>query len=336
MKAQLIYDGTTLHFPSSQRPPASNQDKGTTLERLAEIACRICYDSYGVDEDGKRKGRSSSDLHKHILEVQNHSIFEHCTFTIALPSFSYFDVMHTCLNRKGIWIEMAEEGIELTVNFRAVLEWDRYSTTNNYCPEGEDIHKMLLGFAHQLAPQVFPEEFAIDEGILKTSELNENQAWVTLWLSGSRGWSHEQVRHRFAMSQRSTRYVDESESDYVMHPLISEYLISASFYDRRAIREQIARSIAADRATYEMIVGALEGWLLERGVDKATARKQARGAGRGYLGNGLSTEMIYSAPISGWKWIFSQRLAPLADKEMQIVMVEALDCLRQSQYGDQF
>src|SRR5688572_24839488 len=49
-------------------------------------------------------------------------------------------------------------------------------------------------------------------------------AHFTLWITGvSRGLSHELVRHRhFSYSQRSQRYVDESDFAAVLHPAIRD------------------------------------------------------------------------------------------------------------------
>jgi thymidylate synthase ThyX len=150
--------------------------------------------------------------------------------------------------------------------------------------------------------------------------------------------SHEQVRHRFAVSQRSTRYVDEDGSPYIQHPLVTAYLADEAVQEgtRLAVAEQIARSVEADRTTYRLLVARLEAYLLGRGTDRRTARKQARGAARGYLGNALATELLFSAPVSGWKWIFSQRANALADAEIRAVYEPALAALKASRYGDRF
>jgi thymidylate synthase ThyX len=140
------------------------------------------------------------------------------------------------------------------------------------------------------------------------------------------------------MSQRSTRYVDEDGSSYIIHPLVARFLEddSADRQLRHDLRDQMNASVMGDRITYKQLVAALQSYLTSQGVDKQTSRKQARGASRGYLGNALASEMIYSAPVSGWKWIMKNRLHPAADAEMRGVMVPALRALKSSLYGDRF
>lgn len=60
--AKLVYDGGEVLIPEEMDKPSDGQMIGTQYEQLSELACRVCYDSLG-------RGRSSQDLHKHILEV---------------------------------------------------------------------------------------------------------------------------------------------------------------------------------------------------------------------------------------------------------------------------
>lgn len=141
-------------------------------------------------------------------------------------------------------------------------------------------------------------------------------ASLTFFLSNiSRGLTHELVRHRVgvAISQRSTRYVDESQSEYVHHPLVLAYA-----------REKnqglgFGVSMHADKEVYRQIVDMLEAWLIEKGTDKFTARKQARGAARGYLGNALMTEMVWTCNIRALKQILKQRANRHADAEIRVL-----------------
>ena len=92
----------------------------------------------------------------------------------------------------------------------------------------------------------------------------------------SRGCTHELVRHRVgvAISQRSTRYVDESVSAWVWHPLLAKL-------DDPALLREIDDAEGACRGVYDKVVERLQGILQQEGCDKLTARKQARGAARG-------------------------------------------------------
>jgi thymidylate synthase (FAD) len=136
-------------------------------------------------------------------------------------------------------------------------------------------------------------------------------AFISFYVSGiSRGCSHELVRHRAgcAISQRSTRYVDESESAWCWHPLMDHLDTTAP----NAVAEQA-------RAAYRQTVSNLESILVSRGTDKLTARKQARGAARGVLGNALETAMVWTANLRALRNVLEQRASEFADAEIRLL-----------------
>lgn len=130
----------------------------------------------------------------------------------------------------------------------------------------------------------------------------------------SRGCTHELVRHRqgVAISQRSTRYVDEDESPYILHPLVTKVLDGV-------VLDSVNDSVNAARSAYRTIVSTVEHALLASGADKFTARKQARGAARGLLGNALCTSMVWSANIRALRNCIEQRANPAADAEIRVL-----------------
>jgi len=148
---------------------------------------------------------------------------------------------------------------------------------------------------------------------------------LTFFLSNiSRGLTHELVRHRVgvAISQRSTRYVDESQSEWVDHPLFAAWL-----NDPKAEAEGLdlfglaSQGMDAAKQTYREVVEHLEAWLTKNGTDKFTARKQARGAARGYLGNALMTEMVWTCNLRALKTILKQRANAAADAEIRALAI---------------
>lgn len=352
MNASLVFDGSgDPIIPESMGVPNADQFRGTSLEKLGETASRICYQSYGCYPDGKPRGRSSAKLHEHILDVINLSVYEHCNFTVRFDTRddrTAYGIFRSVANRKGIHVELTDSSIEVTVNFRAVLEWLRHSSPTNDDDYATTLWKVLYVYANELAPQIFNQypglrstsgvRFTWLLGIasLKTEGLTADQAWITLYLYGSRGFTHEQVRHRFAMSQRSTRYVDEDGSPYITHPLVAKFLHQGPWIKRQIARGLIGLSTWADRTTYRYLVRVLEAFNRGNGLDKQTARKQARGASRGYLGNALASEMLFSAPVSGWQWILKQRASKFADAEIRTIYEPALAALKSSQYGHFF
>lgn len=199
-----------------------DQFKGTSAERLTEIAGRICYDSFG-------KGRNSQDYHQHIIDVGHGSVLEHSTVTFLI------------------------------------------------------------------------------QGV-------------------SRGLTHELIRHRVgtAVSQRSTRYVDEDERGMITHPLLCELLDCADYQDVefQLLQTKINESDTLNRDLYRKVIEFMEPRLIAKGADKLTARKQARGAARGFLENGMETELVFTMNLRAMLNIISQRAVGAADAEIRQLACE--------------
>jgi thymidylate synthase ThyX len=90
------------------------------------------------------------------------------------------------------------------------------------------------------------------------------------------------------------------------------------------------------KETYDRVSTVLQSWLAGKNVDKFTARKQARGAARGYLGNALLTELIFSASVAQWKRMLRMRACAAADAEIRAVFIQAFEALKTSRYAEDF
>jgi len=346
MIARLVWDGgDEVRIPEELGKPAPDQMLGTAAERLSELSGRTCYDSLG-------RGRSTEDYHKHILEVGHGSVYEHFAMTVELAD-CYPLMLWSLINRPGIWVEADYERIRITFNPRAILDWNHWTKNFPYLNTFPDlvgkrgsVGDRLAVFAERSFPQIVPPQ---ERALWSTTNYKadriveprtDEEKWISLFMCGSRGWSHEQVRHKFrtAVSQRSTRFVNEAESPWVDHPLVQEYLEDkAQPTDHLSQMEGMTSSIKKhSKEAYSFVVQRLEPWLIGRGVEKLTARKQARGAARGYLGNALWTEMIFSASVAEWKWMMKLRCSGPADAEIRGIFCEALPELRASRYGDDF
>lgn len=134
------------------------------------------------------------------------------------------------------------------------------------------------------------------------------------------GNSHEMVRHAdwAAISQRSTRYVDESDSDWVPHPLVAR---------RPSLLELFDLLADLGRVAYDHTADDVEAELAAQPATRPSARKQARGAARGLLGNALATRLVYSASLRQWKWILAQRGCEAADGEIRVLACRAYELL---------
>lgn len=303
--SEVVFNNTTpsmIKIPDAMGIPSENQASGTGLEILSEIAGRVCYDSFG-------KGRGSKEFHKHILEVGHLSVYEHCAFTAEFDSFP--DEWHKwLLNRPGLYCLKLDNRVRLTVNLRTILEWNEVvpTPTRGSIALGEE----LKFHASKLAPQVVssPKIKNVYSRIVPPVDINE--VWISVWLKGSRGFSHELVRHGdwTAISQRSTRYVDESESEMCWHPSIKKQIVKnpggSSDFFTNMVKEGTTEA-------YQMIFDEL----LNLGLDLKTAR----GAARGVLPNALETQLIFSASLRQWNHIFSLRCSPFADGEIREIIM---------------
>lgn len=166
----------------------------------------------------------------------------------------------------------------------------------------EDYHKHLLEVDHGSVLEHAQYSFRLD-GI-------------------SRALTHELVRHRVgvAISQRSTRYVDESESDVVLHPLFAKY---GSEEDMAAMNH----CVVSNRILYNRVYTSVLNGLKKDGVDDATAKKQARGAARNHLENGMETSMVWSANVRTLRHVIKMRGSKHADAEIQLLAAKLLEIM---------
>jgi thymidylate synthase ThyX len=352
ISATLIYDGQgDPQIPAQLLPqPRDGKDaaqliadakqlQGTPLERLCELAGRACYDSLG-------RGRDSVGYHQHILDVKHLSTVEHATVTIEWPcGQARTDLAQALgcafLNRPSLFVRMFDRPdtgtslyrwyVRVTVNLRHILEWNNIQ---GWSYLGAEMAKLVHPYAPHIIPAPSLDSLAHEQTAYIVPPETDDEKWVTMLLTHSRGCSHELVRHGdwTAISQRSTRYVDESESRWVMHPLEDAYLTEHAD-DMHPSRGRVIGT-AQDR--YQQVVAILEPWLVARGVDKVSARKQARGAARGYLGNALYTEVVFSANLTQWRRMLRQRLNAAADAEIRQCFAGVLRELQRSRYADSF
>lgn len=351
MPAKLVFDNLTneLIYPEEMLSDGKTQShhfQGSIYENLCELAGRVCYDSAA-----KKNTRGSKEYFDHIKEANHTSILEHANFQINL-SFNdqeeaYAEKGHilcSLVGRPGVYFTGCPTWTECCVswnmNLRSILEWNQW---RDYGTGGRILGSLLHRAAkdQKIAPYLFDkiEIENIDKypikmslGISDCADWNNGgEIWASFYIYGvSRGLSHELVRHGdfTAISQRSTRYVDESESDWSWHPLMTtlEKLPGNDIGSRMYAAEDAAETC---RAYYKTVAEELKDLLIERGVDKFTALKQARGAARGVLGNALSTELIFSANLDQWKRMLRQRASDAADAEIRLLFNDIFPVLKE-------
>lgn len=317
-------------IPECLGKPKEGQMVGTKAEKLSELSGRICYDSLGTPES-----RSSLKYHKHIQEVGHGSVYEHPPVTVVLQSGDIISILWALANRPGVVVYPCADispAVRISLNYRSLMEWYTWSDPATFM--AQRIGNLIRDTVRAQAPQIIGQNQVTSFGgtnmycSMATPVLQEEK-WISMYLSGGRGFSHEMVRHgdRSAISQRSSRFCDENDSPWIEHPLITKYCAEPDTqkdkidFFLREMREKTSRSC---KEGYKYTVQALQQYLTDKGVDKTTARKQARGAARNDLGNGLFTEMIFSASVAQWHRIFKQRGSVFADAEIRRVAALAL------------
>lgn len=318
LACSLVWDGTDeVRVPPEMGVPRADQMQGSACERLAELAMRICYDSMGT-----KNSRSSAEAHAHIQKVKHFDIYEHWQKTMERPFPFDESAFVVLLNRPGLWLQVGsfqsgKPPLRLTMNKRVAIDW------NKWCQS--DLFKY---------PELFTGAFEDDKDCVEPVHAEEK--WISIFVQMSRGCSHEMVRHRFrtAVSQRSSRFCDESESPWVLHPLL---VASGQAGDLIDLGAQCRDLVSDCRGAYATSVSAAQKWLKDRGVEGTQARKQARGAARGFLGNALLTEMIFSASVAQWRRMIVQRASNAADAEIRCIFSQKIiPVLRSSRYGQDF
>lgn len=308
MQALFVYKSgdPDLVIPDAMGAPSPGQMRGTTAERLVELCGRVCYDSLG-------RGRDSGPYHEHLFASRHWSVHEHVHFTITCDGIRGHDLI----------------GIPDIV-FNAP---NRYTFNIRHCLDSCKIfppHHPLRAILNRAGADLMPTGA---EGVWARQREGEtpgdtppwrivppqhdNETFITLFLAGSRAFSHEMVRHRNNISQRSGRYCDEVGTPWVVHPLARE-IHDQGVHDLGALIRQA-------REAYANVVDSVQRRLVERGESSLQARKQARAAGRYYLGNGLRTELLYTASVPRWRDIFQQRISEAADAEIREIMTQARD-----------
>ena len=151
----------------------------------------------------------------------------------------------------------------------------------------------------------------------------------------SRSLTHELVRHRagFAYSQRSQRYVDETEAAFVMPPaLVSENGGGA------AARAILTEALEGAAASYSKLVDELESVIPRDRFEYATDRRKAiRQAARAALPNATETKIFVTGNVRAWRHFIEMRAAPYADWEIRALAIRVLELLSEESplmFGD--
>lgn len=322
MIVKQVFDTQTykLDIPTDVLPKngvkLAHHFNSTKYDNLIELAGRTCYDSSKLE-----KTRNSVDYHKHINEVKHGSVQEHANLVISLQPDGYGQLLQYILeiggNRPGVYWTWHDPFFTINFNVRAANEWGRITNTIG------DIGHTIRHYAKISAPLAC--NFVQIEAPIKYQPV-AGKRFISFYIGEvSRGLTHELIRHKYetAVSQRSTRFVNESDSMWSYHPLITTHQQDLGNYlgDVKYL-EKFQNSA---KYAYDSIVEFLNKKLENIGLSKLAAIKQSRGAARGLLGNALSTELIFTASIEEWRHIILMRGNQHADAEIRLFANKAYE-----------
>ena len=149
----------------------------------------------------------------------------------------------------------------------------------------------------------------------------------------SRSLSHELVRHRagFAYSQRSQRYVDESEGcAFVVPPA----LLEVGGVPLKAFKREMIAAMNAYQSSYELLAGAMPAG---EGVSATNRRKVIRQTARSVLPNATETKIVVTANVRALRHFIEMRASEYADAEIRrlaLVVLQILQVEAPLMFGD--
>jgi len=168
-------------------------------------------------------------------------------------------------------------------------------------PDPERIIELAARTCYQSEDRMAPETMGqmLPKLIAMGHESPFEHAYASFRLTGvSRAMTHQLVRHRLlAVSQKSQRYVEESNFAWVVPPSVSGAQVEDFNRDMEAIRGMYSKWVAA-------------------GLKKEDARF--------VLPNACTTEMIVSANFREWRHVFKVRCHRRAQWEIRAVCLVML------------
>ncbi|MFA0751993.1 MAG: hypothetical protein SLRJCFUN_002396 [Candidatus Fervidibacter sp.] len=131
----------------------------------------------------------------------------------------------------------------------------------------------------------------------------------------SRAASHEIVRHRhFSYSQRSTRYVDESDCNFIVPDCIA---------DDPEVMRIFTEAVTKAQEAYRQLYGLLREKFAHV-EDRTLRRKLARQAARMVLPNATETALVMTGNFRAWRHFIRMRASEHADVEIRKVAIKVL------------
>ena len=140
----------------------------------------------------------------------------------------------------------------------------------------------------------------------------------------SRSLTHELVRHRagFAYSQRSQRYVDETDASFVLPPGLAREPEDSEA--NRILRTALDEASASYESLADALVKAMPR---DQFASRTDHRKAVRQAARAVLPNATETKIFVTGNVRAWRHFIEMRAASFADWEIRRIALDVLDVL---------
>lgn len=147
----------------------------------------------------------------------------------------------------------------------------------------------------------------------------EHGVWSFLFTNVSRSFTHELIRHRhFSYSQLSQRYVNESDSGFVVPDVIAEDPALFAIW---------SEAVNTARRSYDALVNGLQVRFADV-TDATLRRKLARQAARSVLPNATETKIFVTANARALRHFIELRGSEHAEVEIRKVAIQVLRIMR--------
>lgn len=217
------------------------------------------------------------------LVIREFHPFNSIRVKLISESKPFWDVMSECKN----WYRKDSVGLEDVVEFAGRVCYDSFS---NPRPGG------YRAYIENIVKQ---RHFSVLEHVN-----------FTIFISGiSRACSHELVRHRhFSFSQRSQRYCDESNNDFLKFEFDEKLKskIEKFFQDSKNLYKEVSN-----------VIGQIGG----------KTRKEIHQLARYFLPQCATTEIVVTGNVRTWRHFFTLRCNEKADFEIRYLANRIFDIL---------
>lgn len=148
----------------------------------------------------------------------------------------------------------------------------------------------------------------------------EHVQWSFI-IKGSRIWSHEHVRHRIgvAISQRSQRYVKESEAKFMIRPEIAK---------NNEAEKIFKENIEHDQKAYDKLIELLSEDIKKEIPDSTLRVKTVRSSARSIMPNATETYIFWSANARALRHYIDLRANRHADWEIREAAIQILKIMQ--------